>query len=130
MEFHAYHLPNEPTALQHLEVRSPLMDTEEEAKAFASKFPKAAALRVYQQGRMTGEARVVRYGVGAHYNFAPNKATGEVNEAALKKYDALVKATQKHGIEPEWKSNAGNSLSRDQFHQHLPTPQPKRPRRA
>lgn len=92
---------------------SAFVKTLEEAQAFVAQFPKAAGMIACH---LSGDPEHKAMVMVKNTSLAPNKARGEKNEAAIKRYHAAVRAIEKLGIPTVWVSRYGNSYAgREEF---------------
>lgn len=101
---------------QMFEFRAEL-PSREAAAEFGNLFPKAAKFMAMRLTTMSGAQRGTAVVTG---NLVSNGVNGGINEAGLKRYQTVVKAAAKLGIEIQYAANAGNSYpTREAFEEAI-----------
>jgi hypothetical protein len=115
LRLHAHFTPEymqAGSAPTHFEFMADL-PTVEDAKVFAAQFPKS--VKMYA-GKILDTNNVTWGWVRTDGNLTSNGVNGGINETALKRYQAVVKAATKLGIEIQYEKNARNSYAtREEF---------------
>jgi len=119
LRLHAYFTSpyyNDSHAPTHFEFQQDF-PTIEDATAFRDQFPKATKLFVYTIHTSEGGKY---YGVTTRANLTSDRNNGGINETGLRRYQAVIKAAAKLGIEIVCDPNATNAYeTREEFEQAI-----------
>lgn len=122
LRLHAYFTPayfNDSHAPTHFEFHQDF-PTIEEATAFVAQFPKATKMFAYTVNAFDGGEHRKYYAVTTRANLTSNGNNGGINEAGLRRYQAVVKAAAKLGVEIACDPNAKNAYeTREAFEQAI-----------